>query len=413
MSSTRIGQTDVIAGSGLGSAFASDRPSIVHVSGDFPDPIDPFKTPVIRTLVDLTSDRFRHYVFSINRKSGGAAQLACILTQKFDDKLLLEDRAFDHGRALTYSAPSRGIFHASVLRGLGDRLADMLIARGGVDLLVGHKLTIEGIAVRRAALRLGVPFAISIQGDTDTKILAARPDLRGEFRKIFHEASMVFPFAPWALKACESTLGRRAGPSELLPCPTELDQPIAPCPGGESFASVFHLRNYRRKNLQGLARAMKLRGQAGLPGSLSIIGGGEPGDLARCRNMTADLDTIDFEGALERDRLPRRLNRAKGFVLPSLRESFGLVFIEALFAGLPIIYPKGAAIDGYFDDYPFAIAVDARDPAAIAEAMDILMRDENRLKSDLLAWQNGPHSRRFTRDAIARTFEQGLLACLR
>jgi glycosyltransferase involved in cell wall biosynthesis len=106
------------------------------------------------------------------------------------------------------------------------------------------------------------------------------------------------------------------------------------------------------------------------------------------------------------------MNRATGLVLPSLRESFGLVFIEALFAGLPIIYPKGAAVDGYFDNCSFAIAVDARDPEAIAAAIERLVRDEAKLKADLLAWQNSAEARRFTPGAIARAFTDGLNACV-
>ena len=36
------------------------------------------------------------------------------------------------------------------------------------------------------------------------------------------------------------------------------------------------------------------------------------------------------------------------FVMPSLTETFGIVFIEALSQGLPLIYTKGQGIDGYF-----------------------------------------------------------------
>ena len=37
------------------------------------------------------------------------------------------------------------------------------------DLIVGHKLTIEGIAVRRAAEALRTPYALALQGGTDQK----------------------------------------------------------------------------------------------------------------------------------------------------------------------------------------------------------------------------------------------------
>jgi len=389
------------------------RPNIVHVSGDFPDPFDGFKTPVIRDLVELTSDSFRHDVVSINRHTPGARNfLRGLVSGAGRPSLHTNEQPFAYGTALTYEAPSRGIFHATMLRELGDRLADKLLSQGRADLLVGHKLSIEGIVVRRAALRLDVPYAICLQGDTDTKILAARPDLRGEFRKIYRDAAMVFPFAPWTQKACEAYLGERRGPVEMLPCPTDLDVPLPPCSSGEGLLSVFHLKNHRRKNLRGLASAMRCLEAAGQRPRLAIVGGGGAQDLAHCKALTRGVESIEFEGALDRGEMRRRMNSAKGFVLPSLRESFGLVFIEALFAGLPIIYPEGAAVDGYFDGCSFAIPVNAGDPQAIAAAMDKLVRDEAYLKSDLLDWQNSAHAKRFTRSAIARTFRSGLNTCL-
>ena len=48
-----------------------ERPLILHVSGDFPDPFEPFKTRVIETLLALTDIPVRHRVISINRVSPG------------------------------------------------------------------------------------------------------------------------------------------------------------------------------------------------------------------------------------------------------------------------------------------------------------------------------------------------------
>lgn len=38
------------------------------------------------------------------------------------------------------------------------------------------------------------------------------------------------------------------------------------------------------------------------------------------------------------------------FVMPSKPETFGLVYVEALSQGLPILYAKGEGFDGYFDE---------------------------------------------------------------
>lgn len=388
--------------------IAGHRPNILHVSGDFPDPIEPSKTRVIQTHIDLTSDDFAHQVMSLNRVSPGVSDAVRTITSA-NMHAGISAREFDHGTALTYKAPGRGIWHATFLRRLGDWLAARLGVEGVPDLLVGHKLTIEGIVVRRAAEQLGIPYAISIQGDTDTKILRARPDLKGEFGRIFHGAEMVFPFAPWALADIEERLGRRAKPVMILPCPTELDEPIAPTTGGDHFLSVFHLKSRKRKNLSRMVQAMTiLRQDTGSNVWLAIAGGGSDADEAACRTLIAGKAGISLEGPVSRSDLQQRMNRAIGFVLPSRRESFGLVFIEALFAGLPIIYPKGAAVEGFFDGCEFAIGVPAGDVRAIADAMQAVMENEARLKDKLREWQASEEAVQFTRRAIKRRFASGL-----
>jgi len=389
------------------------RPRILHVSADFPDSIEAFKTPVIRSLLDLTADRFRHEVISLNRRSPGVLAFGRGLVSGLGEPPLeVGQQRFAYGQALIYQAPPRGLFHATMLRKLGNWLAEDCLEGPLPDLLVGHKLAVEGMAVQHAASRLDLPYSICIQGDTDTKILAARPDLTAQFARVFHDAEVVFPFTPWALRQVEERLGRRSKPAVMLPCPTDLDTLTPPRSRGNGLVSVFHLKNYRRKNLQGLVDALQLVAKEGLEVRLDIIGGGSEHDFEKCRSIASRLPMVEFTGPLDRHALRERLNKATALVLPSLRESFGLVFIEALFAGLPVIYPKGNAIDGYFDACSFALAVDARDATAIAAAIKRVMSEEAQLKEALLKWQHSDDALIFRRHAIGETFAKGLLCSL-
>ena len=388
---------------------SGNGPRVLHVSADFPDPVDPLKTPVIRSHLELTAGSFDHAVISLNRQSPAWPEfLGGLIRGRGTLPLDISSESFGTGQAVIYRAPPRGIFHAAMLRQLADWIVVHVEASQRPDLIVGHKLTVEGIAVRKAARHLGLPYAISIQGNTDTKILAARPDLRREFARVFHDAATVFPFAPWSLDIVERALGKRQGPVFLLPCPTELDTTMPPRIGGGGLLSVFHLRNHRTKNLQGMVRAMRLLERRGTAARLSIVGGGEERDLHRCRAVADNSENIVFEGPQDRAGMQARMNAAAGLVMPSRRESFGLVFIEALFAGLPIIYPAGMAVDGYFADAPFAIPVDAGDVTAIADAMNRLVVNEAELKAALAQWQGSAHAQRFTRTAISASFAAGL-----
>ncbi len=395
---------------------AEKGPRVLHISADFPDPIEPFKTPVIKRLVELTAADFDHRVISLNRRSPGPVDFARSLLSRPIGKPSLKTEwvDFDHGEALTYSAPPRGLWHRAMLEQLADRIAaDIAASPLRPDLLIAHKLGVEGIAVRRIARQTGIPFALTIQGNTDRKILAARPDLRALFREIFHEAKTVFAFTPNARMAVERYLGERSDPVRLLPCPTDLDTITTPHVTGEGLASVFHLKNYHVKNLSNLARAAKLLQEEGNAPSISIVGGGSEADRAVCQRLVADVPSITLEGAADRDGLPERLNRASGMVMPSRSESFGLVFIEALFCGVPIIYPANTAIDGYFDDCPFAVRVDASSPRKIADAIRRVQKDEAMMKAALAKWQVSDAARRFTRPAIAATFRSGINSALK
>jgi glycosyltransferase involved in cell wall biosynthesis len=241
--------------------------------------------------------------------------------------------------------------------------------------------------------------------------MSGRRDLRGHFARVFHGAAAVFHFAPWALANVEARLGKYEGPTALVPCPVSDQRVIAPREQGDGLLSIFNLHVHRRKNLARMAAASDIAARR-IPGTrLAIVGGGSSAHRAACESVVAGHACL-LEGALPLEAIPGRLNRASGFVLPSMRESFGLVFIEALFAGVPIAYPAGWAVDGYFDTAPFALPVDNRDVGAIAEAMVRLVRDEARLKQSLAAWQQSSAIAMFRREAIGNAFAAGLYAAL-
>lgn len=390
----------------------SALPRVVHVSGDFPDPVDADKTKAVRSLVNLTDGHFNHSVYSLNRVGPGLPSLlSAVVKGVGTPRLKVETTTFDQGVAVRYFAPGRGIYHKTMLEQLGDWLAEEL-ADDPPALLVGHKLTIEGIVVARAARKLCIPYALSLQGDTDTKILGARRDLRAVFGRIYRDASVVFPFAPWTRDQVEQRIGGRSGPTVMLPCATHIETVLPPKATGNGLVSVFHLKSAQRKNLQGMVQAAKLLEAKGSTIDLRIIGGGSAHDVAACEALVENTKSVTLAGPADRDGVRAAMNAAAGFVLPSLRESFGMVFIEALKSGVPIAYPQGTAVDGYLDGLPFAIRVNARDPASIAAAMQTLVEKQTELKAGLAEWLSGEGVKRFSDERIARDFSDGLNAAL-
>lgn len=92
------------------------------------------------------------------------------------------------------------------------------------------------------------------------------------------------------------------------------------------------------KGVQFLIQAMAILKSQGHDFSLDIIGSGAYGrELEQLASKLNVRDRVSFEGVVLPDRIPELLTLHDALVLPTLKESFGIVLIEALAAGLPVI----------------------------------------------------------------------------
>ncbi len=309
--------------------------------------------------------------------------------------------------SVQYHAPPLGIYLRRGLIRVAEWVANDLERRGiRPELIHGHKLTMEGLAAEFIAAKLGVPYALSIQGNTDRKILNVRRDLESVYRRVFHRAAVVFPFAPWALSYVEAQLGSRTGPTVILPVATQSDAILPPKLVGPKLVSAFHLKHHRLKNAHALISASATLEKEFPSFELSILGGGEPWErqALKARIDRSGANSVRLEGAVPPERIQARFNEAGGFALVSHRESFGMVFVEALLAGCPILFPQGCAVEGYFDDCPFAVTAYSADQSEITEGMRLLIKDEKRLKRELGKWHLNGGAERFQRQAISDTY---------
>lgn len=397
-------------GSGIGDpagAPAAGTP-ILHLSADYPDPLVPAKTRAIANLLALAPD-LDHRVFSLNRVGGRDAWKADI------EMLAFSDAAGEAHHAVAYRAPPAGLLLTRYLDRLADRIAEQVTAAGFRPRVIhAHKLTIEGLMGLRLAKRLGASLVVSIQGNTDLKILAARPDLRPRFRRIWREASMVFPFAPWAARGVTRLLGDRGGPVIALPCPGAADSRLAPKVVGPLFRTAFHFRDAANKNAAGLIRAVARAARSVPQIRLDIVGGGNAAafvDLARLARAVAP-GRIAFLGSVPNPSIQPLFNDSCAVPLVSFRETFGMVFAEALLAGTPCLYARGRAIDGYFEEGSVVLAADPGDEVEIAESLARLAKEEAAFKARLAALAESGGLDVLTRQAIAGVYRGGLAAAL-
>jgi len=145
-----------------------------------------------------------------------------------------------------------------------------------------------------------------------------------------------------------------------------------------------------------------------------IVIGEDWGGVERLRSLARSLgveDRIVFRGLLSRDEVVRAYASAEVFVLPSLFEPFGIVLLEAMAAGLPIVASKVGGIVDVVEDGKTGLLVPPRNPEALADALERLlsnptmldeMGDEGRMRAPAYSWdQLSPRILDVYREAIA------------
>lgn len=373
---------------------------ILHISADYPDPLAPAKTRAVSNLLAMV-DGHEHRVISINRVHWRIRPTA----------LPFKDAAGADHRALAYGAPGKGLFLRRYLGRVTEWIAaDCAAADFRPDIVHAHKLTIEGFVGVELARRFGARLALSIQGNTDAKIAGARRDLRPALGDIWRAADVAFPFAPWAFDAMNQLLGARTGPTYALPCPTGSDEIMAPTDGPPTVVVACNLKDHANKNLAALIDAVGAL-SADIPDiRLQIVGGGDAAAYAMLEaKAAADAPgRVEFLGAVPHADIQGVFNRAGAFALVSHRESYGMVFAEALMAGAPCLIPARRGIDGYFDDGGVVVAADPGDPAAIRAGLRRLLLERDAFKARLKTLGQAGGLEFMRRTAIRQAYEHGL-----
>jgi glycosyltransferase involved in cell wall biosynthesis len=147
----------------------------------------------------------------------------------------------------------------------------------------------------------------------------------------------------------------------------------SPPPRPERFTLLCVCRFYPRKRVDLLLRAAAmLRGR--IPElEIRIVGGGM--EQARLRSLWRQLHlepVVTWVGDVAQRQLAAEYKRADVFCLPSVQEGFGIVFLEAMAAGKPIIAARSAAVP---EVVQHGFLVEPNNAEALAAAIETLYID--------------------------------------
>jgi D-inositol-3-phosphate glycosyltransferase len=179
-------------------------------------------------------------------------------------------------------------------------------------------------------------------------------------------------------------------PIDVIPGGVDLDR-FSPMPRGQARATLglapnqnillFVGRIQRLKGLEVLVRAFAKLGD--LDARLLVVGG-QPGtspesrEIARLHHLVAKLGIADrtgFVGAVAHEQLPLYYSAADVTVMPSSYESFGLVAVESLACGTPVVATRVGGLTSIVHDGETGLLVPWRDAQMFAESLRRVLED--------------------------------------
>lgn len=112
---------------------------------------------------------------------------------------------------------------------------------------------------------------------------------------------------------------------------------------------------------------------------LIIVGGGEKETLIALAESLGVQDSIRFEGFVPDSKLPEYYRAADLFVFPSLLEGFGMVLLEAMASGLPVVASDTTAIPEVVGTAGCLVRV--ADPQSMSSNINSLLNNPTKMES--------------------------------
>ncbi|HET8578241.1 MAG TPA: glycosyltransferase family 4 protein, partial [Methylomirabilota bacterium] len=257
------------------------------------------------------------------------------------------------------------------------------------DLVVGVDL--DGFLWAR---RRRLPFAVSLKGVIADELRNERGLVRALLtlqarweRRNAARADVVCVTSAYSAEVARREYGVTADRLAIVPEALDLEawQAQFRCAhrrpkGGPIILSVA--RMYPRKRLADLLQAAAILGGRIPDARIRIVGHGP--EWPALNRLHAELglgETVALLGNVSRERLAEEYVSADIFCLPSVQEGFGIVFLEAMAAALPVVACRAAAVPEVVLDGRTGVLVAPRDPTGLAEALEALLRDPARARS--------------------------------
>jgi len=283
------------------------------------------------------------------------------------------------------------------------------------DLLHSHVFMRSGYSALRMKKKYGLPYVVSVRVSDLTGYIQL-PFFHGLAMHILMNASGVL----FLSKAHQSEFARRFVPKSQLAAFQAKTVVIGNClepfwvkhtamprtstPSTDNLKILVVAKIDANKNLPIAAKAVQILRSRGIKATLTVIGAvlEKPAYRKLC-----EFDCVQILPFMKAEELEAQYRAHDIFLLPSIHETFGRVYAEAMSQGLPVLYSAGQGFDHNFADGEVGYAVPPKDPQTIANRVEDILRDYVAISTACI---NG--SKRFHEEYLIRQQEQFYLDAL-
>ena len=257
-------------------------------------------------------------------------------------------------------------------------VADRLIAADGQrspGIVHAHTVYPDGAAAASLAERLGWPLLVTEHSSFVDQIVA-HPARRSRYERTLAAAHGVMAVSATLAGELQARFPEHAAKITIMPNAVPLGH-FQPAPADARVADqlVFVGRRKETKGIEVLLRATAIA-RATRPSITLRLLGRAPDDAteARWRSLSRELgieDVVAFEDAVDRATIASAMAGASLFVHPSPRETFGVVAVEALASGTPVVATDSGGVTEILGPEPDQVGavVEPNDPVALAAAI--------------------------------------------
>lgn len=299
---------------------------------------------------------------------------------------------------ISFSVPDSKIYYRKILNGTTDRILyrkkinkiakdiEKTLDLSKVSIIHAHTWYSDGGAAYLLAKKYNIPYIITVR-NTDLNLFQKYLIHQQPFgRRVLEKAKYVVLIAA-------SYKDRLLAESSLRQIKSKLTEKIRVIPNGvdaywingavekkkkadkQNFNFLFIGKFTHGKNVQQLQQAVNEINKERPIVHLHLIGGGGKAHAKVLEQVAHNPDTMHYHGKVfDLPKLKEYFDMADVFTMPSKQETFGLVYVEALLQGMPILYTEQEGIDGYYEE-KIGEKVGSREVEEIKQKLLKLMKD--------------------------------------